>query len=266
MSALTDTLDACRAEGRAALIGYLPVGYPDVDTSIRAMVAMVEAGVDIVEVGPPYSDPVLDGPVIQLAVARALEAGVRMSDTFTAVRAIADAGARAVVMSYFNPMLQHGLDAFARDVLAAGGSGVITPDLTPDAGADWVDAARAVDLDTIFLVAPSTTRERMHLTAAASRGFVYATPLMGVTGERAAVGGAAERVVQEVRDAGAEHVCVGVGVSTREHAAQISRFADGVIVGTALVRCLADAATPDAGIAALRERVAELAAGVRQGR
>jgi tryptophan synthase alpha chain len=266
VSALTDTLDACKAEGRAALIGYLPVGFPDVDTSIRAMVAMVEAGVDIVEVGPPYSDPVLDGPVIQLAVAQALERGVRMADTFAAVRAITDAGAQAVVMSYFNPMLQHGLDAFARDVVAAGGSGVITPDLTPDAGAEWVDAARAADLDTIFLVAPSTTRERMHLTAAASRGFVYATPLMGVTGERAAVGDAAERVVQEVRDAGAERVCVGVGVSTREHAAQIAQFADGVIVGTALVRCLADAPTADAGIAALRERVTELAAGVREGR
>ena len=266
MSALTDTLDACKAEGRAALIGYLPVGYPDVDTSIRAMVAMVEEGVDIVEVGPPYSDPVLDGPLIQLAVAQALERGVRMSHTFDAVRAITAAGAQAVVMSYFNPMLQHGLDAFARDVQAAGGSGVITPDLTPDAGAQWVEAARAVDLDTIFLVAPSTTRERMHLTASASRGFVYATPLMGVTGERAEVGDAAERVVADVREAGAERVCVGVGVSTREHTAHIARFADGVIVGTALVRCLAEAPDPDAGIAALRERVAQLAAGVREGR
>lgn len=266
MSALTDTLDACKAEGRAALIGYLPVGYPDVDTSIRAMVAMVEEGVDIVEVGPPYSDPVLDGPLIQLAVAQALERGVRMSHTFDAVRAITAAGAQAVVMSYFNPMLQHGLDAFARDVQAAGGSGVITPDLTPDAGAEWVEAARGVDLDTIFLVAPSTTRERMHLTASASRGFVYATPLMGVTGERAQVGDAAERVVADVREAGAERVCVGVGVSTREHAAQIARFADGVIVGTALVRCLAEAPDPDSGIAALRERVSQLAAGVREGR
>lgn len=266
MSALTQCLDACRAEDRAALIGYLPVGYPDVATSIRAMVAMVEAGVDIVEVGPPYSDPVLDGPVIQLAVAQALERGVRMADTFAAVRAIADAGGTAVVMSYFNPMLQHGLEVFARDVVAAGGSGVITPDLTPDAGADWVAAARAADLDTIFLVAPSTTRERMHMTAAASRGFVYATPLMGVTGERASVGDAAERVVSEAREAGAERVCVGVGVSTREHAAQIARFADGVIVGTALVRCLADAADAGSGIAALRARVAELAEGVRGAR
>lgn len=263
MSALTDRLDACRAEGRAALIGYLPVGFPDVDTSIRAMVAMVEAGVDIVEVGPPYSDPVLDGPVIQLAVAQALERGVRMADTFAALRAITAAGGGAVVMSYFNPMLQHGLSQFAKDVVAAGGSGVITPDLTPDAGADWVEAARAEDLDTVFLVAPSTTRERMHLTAQASRGFVYATPLMGVTGERAAVGGAAERVVAEVRAAGAQRVCVGVGVSNGAQAAQIAEFADGVIVGTALVRCLADNVDVEAGLDAIRLKVAELAAGVR---
>ncbi|GIG54474.1 tryptophan synthase subunit alpha [Demequina activiva] len=266
MSALSDRFDAIEAEGRAALVCYLPVGFPDVETSIRAMQAMVEAGADIVEIGPPYSDPVLDGPVIQLAVAQALERGVRMADTFAAVRAVREAGAEPVVMSYFNPMLQHGLDAFARDVQQAGGSGVITPDLTPDAGADWVDAARAVDLDTIFLVAPSTTRERMHLTAEASRGFVYATPLMGVTGERAQVGDAAERVVAEVREAGAERVCVGVGVSTREHAAQIARFADGVIVGTALVRALGEAPDPESGIAAVRERVTQLAAGVREGR
>lgn len=266
MSALTDRLDACQDEGRAALVCYLPVGFPDVDTSIRAMVAMVEAGADVVEIGPPYSDPVLDGPVIQLAVARALDGGVRMADTFAAVRAVAAAGAAPVVMSYFNPMLQHGVDRFARDVVEAGGAGVITPDLTPDTGEAWVEAARAHDLDTIFLVAPSTTRERMHLTAAASRGFVYATPLMGVTGERDSVGDAAERVVREAREAGAERVCVGVGVSRREHAAEISRYADGVIVGTALVRLLVEADTPEQGIEAVRARVAELAAGVREGR
>ncbi|MFW7415024.1 tryptophan synthase subunit alpha [Demequina sp. SO4-18] len=266
MSALTDRLDEIKGEGRAALIGYLPVGYPDVDTSIRAMVAMVESGVDIVEVGPPYSDPVLDGSVIQLAVAQALERGVRLRDVFRAVTAIADAGAQPVVMSYFNPMLQYGLERFAADLVAAGGTGVITPDLTPDVGEEWIAAARAHDLDTVFLVAPSTTRERMHMTVAASRGFVYATPLMGVTGERASVGDAAERVVSQAREAGAERVCVGVGVSTGEQAAQIAGFADGVIVGTALVRCLAEAADPDDGIAALRVKVAELADGVRSAR
>ncbi|MFV0633610.1 tryptophan synthase subunit alpha [Demequina sp.] len=266
MSALSERLDQIEAEGRAALIGYLPVGFPDVNTSIRAMVAMVEEGMDIVEVGPPYSDPVLDGPVIQLAVARALEGGVRLADTFRAVNAIADAGAVPVVMSYYNPMLQFGLERFATEIAAAGGAGVITPDLTPDVGPEWIDAARAAGVDTIFLVAPSTTKERMHLTVGASTGFVYATPVMGVTGERATVGEAAERVVREAREAGAARVCVGVGVSTREQAAQIGRFADGVIVGTALLRCLTEAATPDEGIEALRVRVRELVAGVREAR
>lgn len=262
MSALTDRLDACRAEGRAALVGYLPVGYPDVDTSIAAMRVLVEAGCDVVEVGPPYSDPVLDGPMIQHAAARALEGGVTVDDAFVAVRAVADAGAVPVVMSYANLMLQRGWDRFAADLVAAGGAGVITPDLTPDAAPEWIDAAREAGVDTVFLVAPSTTVERMHLTCAASTGFVYATPLMGVTGERAAVGEAAQRVVGAARAAGAERVCIGVGVSTGEQAAHIAGFADGVIVGTAFVRALGD----EGDLERLRAKVEELAAGVREAR
>ncbi|WP_228374528.1 tryptophan synthase subunit alpha [Demequina rhizosphaerae] len=262
MSALTDRLDACRAEGRAALVGYLPVGYPDVDTSLAAMRVLVEAGCDIVEIGPPYSDPVLDGPMIQHAAAKALEGGVKVDDAFTAVRAVAEAGAVPVVMSYANVMLQRGWSRFAKDLVAAGGAGVITPDLTPDAAPGWIEAARAEDVDTIFLVAPSTTRERMKLTCDASRGFVYATPLMGVTGERASLGDAAQRVVSEARAAGAERVCIGVGVSTGAQAAEIAGFADGVIVGTAFVRALGD----EGDLESLRAKVAELADGVRSAR
>ncbi|WP_228373016.1 tryptophan synthase subunit alpha [Demequina maris] len=262
MSALTDRLDACRAEGRAALVGYLPVGYPDVETSLAAMRVLVEAGCDVVEVGPPYSDPVLDGPMIQHAAAKALEGGVKVDDAFTAVRTVADAGAVPVVMSYANVMLQRGWSRFAQDLVAAGGAGVITPDLTPDAAPEWVEAARAEDVDTIFLVAPSTTRERMKLTCDASRGFVYATPLMGVTGERASLGDAAQRVVSEARVAGAERVCIGVGVSTGAQAAEIAGFADGVIVGTAFVRALGD----EGDLERLRAKVTELAEGVRSAR
>ncbi|WP_062522186.1 tryptophan synthase subunit alpha [Demequina silvatica] len=262
MSALTDRLDACRAEGRAALVGYLPVGYPDVETSIAAMRVLVEAGCDVVEVGPPYSDPVLDGPVIQHAAARALEGGVTVDDAFVAVRAVAEAGAVPVVMSYANLMLQRGWSRFAHDLRDAGGAGVITPDLTPDAAPEWVSAAREAEVDTIFLVAPSTTRERMQLTCDASTGFVYATPLMGVTGERTSVGDAAQRVVRGAREAGAERVCIGVGVSTGEQAAEIAGFADGVIVGTAFVRALGD----EGDLERLRAKVAELADGVRSAR
>ncbi|WP_062073293.1 tryptophan synthase subunit alpha [Demequina sediminicola] len=259
MSALTERLDEIRAEGRAALIGYLPVGYPDVSTSIAAMRVLVEAGCDVVEVGPPYSDPVLDGPVIQHAAATALRQGVRVDDTFTAVNAVAEAGAVPVVMSYCNLMIQRGYERFARELREAGGAGVITPDLTPDTGADWIDAARKQDIDTIFLAAPSTTRERMHLTVEASRGFVYATSLMGVTGERASVGDAAQHVVAAAREAGAERVCVGLGVSTGAQAADVATYADGVIVGSAFVKAMGDGGDLDA----LAVKVQELAAGVR---
>lgn len=263
MSVLTDRLDQIKAEGRSALIAYLPVGYPTVDRSIRAMETVIDAGVDIVEVGVPYSDPVLDGPTIQVAAEAALKGGTRVSDVFPAVRAIVNSGAPAVVMSYFNPMLQYGLERFSADLAAAGGSGVITPDLTPDAAQDWTDAANAHDLDQIYLVAPSSTPERLHLTAAATSGFVYAASLMGVTGERASVGDAAEKLVADTRAAGAPRVCVGLGVTTGAHAAKVAAYADGVIVGSVLVRCLTDHEDEESSLAALRVKVAELAAGVR---
>jgi tryptophan synthase alpha chain len=263
VSALSERFAQVKSEGRAALIGYLPVGYPSVEGSIRAMVAMVEAGVDVVEVGIPYSDPVLDGPVIQQAAEAALAAGTRVSDAFVAVEAIVAAGAPAVVMSYYNPMLKYGLDRFAADLAAAGGSGAITPDLTPDVGEAWIGAATEKGLDRIFLVAPSSTPERLHMTVAASTGFVYAASLMGVTGERNAVGGAAEKLVARARVAGAGVVCVGLGVSTGKQAAEVAAYADGVIVGSAFVRPLVDAAEAQAGIEALKAKVGELAAGVR---
>ncbi|GAA1233426.1 tryptophan synthase alpha chain [Oryzihumus leptocrescens] len=269
MSSVAEVLERTRAEGRAALVGYLPVGYPDVPGSIEAMVAMVEAGVDIVEIGVPYTDPLMDGPVIQHAVDAALKGGTRLADVFTAVRAVADAGAPALVMTYWNPVLRYGVDRFATDLAAAGGAGLITPDLIPDEGQEWIDAAARHDLDRVFLVAPSSTDERLRSTAEACRGFVYATAVMGVTGARAAVGDAAEELVTRARAATDKPVCVGLGVSTGAQAAEVGAFADGVIVGSALVRALSDAeggGDRAGGIAALRDLAAELAAGVRKGR
>ncbi|WP_084072964.1 tryptophan synthase subunit alpha [Demequina sp. NBRC 110052] len=264
MTALAERLDQIKAEGRAALIGYLPVGYPTVEGSVRAMQTMIEAGVDIVEVGLPYSDPVLDGPTIQHAAERALAGGSRVSDVFTAVKGCVDAGAPAVVMSYWNPILQYGVERFADDLVAAGGSGAILPDITPDADVTWLPTARERDLDTVFLVALTTTAERMALTCTAGSGFVYAAALMGVTGERSSMGGGVQDLVARAREAGAPRVCVGLGVTTGEHAAQVAEYADGVIVGSALVRCLTD--HPDdleAGLEALRAKTTELARGVR---
>ena len=266
MTGVAATLAKARGENRAALVGYLPVGFPDVQGSIEAMVAMVESGVDIVEIGVPYSDPLMDGPVIQHAAEAALQRGSRLSDVFTAVRAVADAGVPALVMTYWNPVVRYGVDRFAGDLAAAGGAGLITPDLIPDEAQDWMAAAERNDLDRVFLVAPSSPDARLASTGAACRGFVYAASTMGVTGARTSVGDAAGTLVARARAATDLPICVGLGVSTGAQAAQVAAFADGVIVGSALVRCLVDAPTPAEGLTALRSLTAELAAGVREGR
>jgi tryptophan synthase alpha chain len=239
------------------LIGYLPTGYPDVQTSITAMTELVESGCDIVEVGVPYSDPGMDGPTIATAAEAALRGGVRVRDTLTAVEAITDAGGHAVVMTYWNPVLRYGIDAFARDLAGAGGLGLITPDLIPDEADEWVAAAEHHQLDRIFLVAPSSTPQRLSATVEASRGFVYAASTMGVTGARDVVSNAAPELVQRVRAVSDIAVGVGLGVRSREQAAEIGSYADGVIVGSALVSALSD------GLPALRALTEELAAGVR---
>jgi tryptophan synthase alpha chain len=258
VSRLGHLFDTCRAEGRSALIGYLPTGYPDVDTSISAMTALVESGCDIVEVGVAYSDPGMDGPTIAKATEVALAGGVRVRDALRAVEAISSAGGRAVVMTYWNPVLRWGVDAFARDLASAGGLGLITPDLIPDEAGDWVAASEKHDLDRIFLVAPSSTPERLAATIEASRGFVYAASTMGVTGARDAVSNAAPELVQRIREISDIPVGVGLGVRSRAQAAEIGAYADGVIVGSALVSALDD------GIPAVRALTAELAEGVRQ--
>jgi tryptophan synthase alpha chain len=258
MSGLSSLFEECRAEGRSALIGYLPTGFPDVPTSISAMTAMVESGCDIIEVGIAYSDPGMDGPVIAAAAEAALRGGVRVRDALAAVEAISKAGGRAVVMTYWNPVLRWGVDAFARDLAAAGGLGMITPDLIPDEADEWLAVSDARDLDRIFLVAPSSTPERLAATVQASRGFVYAASTMGVTGARDAVSVAAPELVRRVKAVSDIPVGVGLGVRSREQAAEIGAYADGVIVGSALVLALKD------GIPAVRSLTAELADGVRQ--
>ncbi len=266
MTAVGEVLARCRAEGRAALIGYLPVGYPDVPRSVEAMTVMVEAGVDIVEVGVPYSDPLMDGPVIQHAAEVALRGGSRVADVFTATAAVRDAGAPALVMTYWNLVLRRGVEAFAADLSAGGGCGLITPDLIPDEAAAWVAASDALELDRVFLVAPSSTPERLVTATRASRGFVYAASTMGVTGTRDSVGSAAEDLVERTRAVTDLPVCVGLGVSNGRQAADVARFADGVIVGSALVRTLTDAPSHADGLTALRDLVDDLAGGVRAGR
>jgi tryptophan synthase alpha chain len=260
VSKLAERIGKAKAEDRAALIAYLPVGYPDVEASIEAMVAAVEGGADIIEIGVPYSDPGMDGPVIQQAVDVAVRAGVSMRDVLRAVEAVAAAGAVPVVMSYWNPIERYGVERFATDLAAAGGAGAITPDLIPDEGGPWIAAAERADLDRVFLVAPSSTDVRLASTTAACRGFVYAASTMGVTGTRATVGHAAEALVARTRAAAPDlAVCVGLGVSDGRQAAEVASFADGVIVGSAYVRELLERRGTK-GVRALSE---DLARGVR---
>ncbi len=263
---VSEVLRRCHDEDRAALVGYLPVGFPSVEGSVEAMVTMVEAGVDIVEVGVPYSDPLMDGPVIAYAADQALKRGVRVADVFTATRAVRDAGAPPLVMSYWNLILRHGPGEFARDLAAAGGAGIITPDLVPDEAGPWIQASDETGLDRIFLVAPSSTPERLAYVTRQCRGFVYAVSHMGVTGARTSMGDAAEVIVRRTREVTDLPVCVGLGVSNGDQAAEVGAYADGVIVGSALVRCLTEAADLESGLKALRGLVEELADGVRRGR
>lgn len=254
---LTGVFRATRAEGRAALIGYLPAGFPTVEASTRTLSAMVAGGCDLVEVGVPFSDPVLDGAVIQAAAETARSNGFRLRDTFAIVERVTAAGGRAVVMTYYNPILAYGVDRFARDLAAAGGLGVITPDLIVDEAQPWLSATAAHGLDPIFLVAPSSSAERISMTASRTSGFLYAASTMGVTGARDQVSSSAPTLVARCRELTELPIGVGLGVRTGAQAAQIAAFADAVIVGSAFVSAAMKDPTAVANLAE------ELAAGVR---
>ncbi|ANG85710.1 tryptophan synthase subunit alpha [Microbacterium aurantiacum] len=256
-SRVSAALDAARAEGRGALIGYLPIGYPDLQTSIDAAVTLAENGVDILELGPPYSDPVMDGLVIQEATQAALAAGFRLRDTFEAVREITRrTSVPVLVMTYWNPIYQFGIDRFADGLAEAGGAGLITPDITPDAAGEWIRASERTGLDRVFLAAPTSTDERLKMIVEASTGFVYTVSTMGITGERADLDAAARKLVSRLREHGAAHACVGIGISNADHVAGVVEYSDGAIVGTALVRALRDG-----GLESLGETARALSAG-----
>lgn len=262
---------AANAEGRAALIGFYPVGYPTVAQSLEVMRTLAgtpeQLGADIIEIGIPYSDPILDGTTIQRAGTAALSRGVRTRDVFAAAEAVAAAGAVPVTMTYWNLVEQYGVDAFARDFANAGGVGLITPDLTPDEAAPWIEASDKYDLERVFLVAPSSTDERIVSTIEQCSGWVYATAVMGVTGTRTTTSQAGEQLVARIRQLVPNTlVGMGLGVSNGEQAAQVGSYADAVIVGSALVQAVIDA--EDSGsvddLTEFRRIVEDLAAGVRR--
>jgi tryptophan synthase alpha chain len=261
---LSQRLVQIRSEGRAALIGYLPAGFPDVDGSIAAIKAMIAGGVDVIEVGFPYSDPVMDGPTIQMAADRSLANGTNAADVLKIVKEIARMGTPTVVMTYWNPILRYGIAKFAHDLSQAGGSGLITPDLTIDEAGEWLGAAAENEIDPIFVVAPSTGDERLAKVTAACRGFVYAASTMGVTGARERVASTAQTLVRRVRATSNLPICVGLGVSNAEQASEVAQYADGVIVGSAFVRALLDVPNLDDGLAAVEALARSLAEGVRR--
>ena len=264
MTVSAAAFEKARADGRSALVGYLPAGFPDVDGGIEAMRAMVDAGCDVIEIGLPYSDPVMDGPTIQDAAQRALDGGVRTTDVLRTVEAVASTGVPTLVMTYWNPIERYGVDRFAADLANAGGAGLITPDLTPDFAPEWLKAADEHELDKVFLVAPSSTDERIAMTTDACRGFVYATAVMGVTGARTTTSDLAGPLVARTRATTDLPIGVGLGVSNGAQAAEVAAYADGVIVGSAFVRVLLDHLDDRAaGLKALAALTEDLAGGVR---
>lgn len=266
MSRLAETFAAAKAENRAALIAYLPAGFPTIDGAISLIAAMVENGVDAVEIGLPYSDPLMDGAVIQEAVHQALSHGTNIAAVLRTVEATAATGAATMVMSYWNPIEKYGVERFAAELAKAGGTGVITPDLTPEEADPWIAATDDASVDRIFLVAPSSTEDRIAKVASVTSGWVYAASTMGVTGARASVGGHASELVARVRPHTNLPVAVGLGVSTGAQAAEVAAFADGVIVGSAFIKRILEAGSPAQAASSVAELAAELAQGVRSGR
>lgn len=260
---LAAVFETARAEGRAALIAYLPAGFPDHEASVELFNAMTDAGVDAIEVGLPYSDPLMDGAAIQEAVEIALACGTTTDVVLDIVARISEHGATALVMSYWNPIERYGVDRFAERLAGAHGVGVITPDLTPEEAGPWMSATDAHGIDRVFLVAPSSTDVRIDTVTSATTGFVYAASTMGVTGARGQVSSAAPELVARVRTATTAPIAVGLGVSTGEQARDVAAYADGVIVGSAFVNAILGAADRAAAVQAVSRLATELAAGVR---
>lgn len=257
MSRTEETLLANKQSG-GSLIGYFPLGYPNLDASIEAAVAMCESGIDVLELGIPYSDPVMDGLVIQKATEEALENGFRLSEAFEAIKKITSrVKAPVLVMTYWNPVLAYGVDRFASDLADAGAAGAITPDLIPDEAATWIAATDSHNLDRVFLATPSSSDSRVGNASELSRGFVYAVSTMGITGAREDLDAKAKEVVSKVRsNAPKSLTAVGIGISTEDQVRQVNSYADGAIVGSAFISAYASS-----GINGLTSKVKELAKG-----
>lgn len=239
MSRIEDTFGRLRAVGRRAFIPFVVAGDPDLASTEQAARALVRAGADLLELGVPFSDPIADGPINQRAAHRALLQGISVSNVLDLVRRLGpELNIPVVILSYFNPLLRYGLDRFCADAVTSGVDGVVVPDLPPEEADELIEAARRSGLDTIFLLSPTSTDERIRLAADGSTGFIYCVSLTGVTGVREQLSEDLDGLVGRIKRLTATPVCVGFGVSTPEQAREVARLADGVIVGSALVAVL----------------------------
>lgn len=264
MTALDSLMARVRDENRAALIAYVPAGFPTQQGCKKIIDALVRGGVDAIEIGFPYSDPVMDGPTIQAAAVISLDNGTKAADVLDAL-AYASSHVPSVVMSYWNPIDKYGCEEFAEALVANGGSGVITPDLTIEESTEWRSATEQRALNRIYVVAPSTSDERLAKVSSECGGFVYAASLMGVTGARSDISSSAHQLVSRLRQVTQKPIAVGLGVSTREQARAVAAFADGVIVGSAFVKLSLEGDAEDS-LQKIEELASELAQGVREGR
>ena len=263
---LEDLFTKVRSEDRAALIAYIPAGFPTQAGCKKVIDAFIAGGVDAIEIGFPYSDPVMDGPTIQTAADRALSQGTGAAEVFDALKYATEKGIPSVVMTYWNPIEKYGVEKFAKAIHRNGGSGVITPDLTIEESSRWKDAVESSAINSIYVVAPSTTDARLEKVTSRCAGFIYAASLMGVTGTRTSVSSGAADLVTRIRKSSQTPVAVGLGVSTREQAKGVAAYADGVIVGSAFINKLLEATDEESGLQAVQELAAELSKGVREGR
>jgi len=231
------------------------MGYPTLEDSVQAAIAMCQNGVDILELGVPYSDPVMDGLVIQQATEEALANGFKLKQVFEAVAAVTSAvDTPVLVMTYWNPVIQYGIEEFAADLKTAGGAGLITPDLIPDEASQWLEVSDRLNLDRVFLATPTSSESRMKRACELSRGFVYSVSTMGITGTRDSIDDLAKQVVSKVRNTNTnQNTAVGIGISTADQVRDVNSYADGAIVGSAFVR-----AYQNGGLSALIQKVKEL--------
>ena len=264
MTALDLTMEKVGRENRAALIAYIPAGFPTLEGCKKIIDAFVRGGVDVIEIGFPYSDPVMDGPTIQEASVIALKNGTGAAEVLEAV-SYAASKVPTVVMSYWNPIEKYGTESFAHALCAAGGSGAITPDLTIEEAAAWKSATDKNSLNRIYVVAPSSTDERLKKVSDECSGFIYAASLMGVTGARSDISTSAGALVARLRKVSDKPIAVGLGVSTREQAREVAAFADGVIVGSAFVKEALNGDI-DGAVEKIEKLAHDLSQGVREGR